>query len=290
MQEFELREAEELVRRALEEDGAFYDLTSALFIPGDWEARGEVVGKEKACLAGLEVAGLVFRFLDPRVEVEFLRRDGETVEAGERVLAVRGRARSILAGERVALNFLQRLSGVATLTRKFVEILSSLPRPPALLDTRKTTPGWRGLERYAVRVGGGTNHRWGLTGGVLLKDNHLFLLRAHGVSLAEAIRRARPHLPPGLRIQVEVSTLPEVAEALRAGAEALLLDNMPPALLREAVRLVGGRVPTEASGGVRLENLREVAETGVDYISTGAITHSARAVDMSLELRGAQGC
>lgn len=277
-------EADELIRRALEEDGAFYDLTSTLFIPEDWKARGAVVSKSRACLAGLSVAARVFWHLDPEVEVAFLRRDGDLAGPGERVLEVRGRARALLAGERVALNFLQRMSGVATLTRRFVEILETLPRPPVLLDTRKTTPGWRGLERYAVRVGGGANHRWSLSGGILLKDNHLFLLRRHGVSLAEAVRRARGLLPPGLRIQVEVKTLAEVEEALAAGAEALLLDNMSPEMLREAVRLVGGRVPTEASGGVRLENLREVAETGVDYISAGVLTHGAPAVDMSLEL------
>lgn len=277
-------EADWLIRRALEEDGAFADWTSLFFIPEEWRARGAVVCKSEACLAGLAVAARVFGHLDPEVEVEFLRRDGEWVEPGERVLEVRGRARSILAGERVALNFLQRLSGIATMTRGFVEILRSLPHPPVLLDTRKTTPGWRLLERYAVRVGGGANHRWGLSGGILLKDNHLFLLRAHGVPLAEAVRRARRMLAPGLKVQVEVRTLAEVEEALEAGAEALLLDNMLPETLREAVRLVGGRVPTEASGGVRLENLREVAETGVDYISVGVITHGARAVDMSLEL------
>ncbi|MDR7415228.1 MAG: carboxylating nicotinate-nucleotide diphosphorylase [Armatimonadota bacterium] len=274
---------ERIVTAALQEDLPWGDLTTESLFPAPLQARGEVVAKRPGILAGVPVLEAVFRRLDPEVKVTGQCPEGAEVEPGQGVAVVEGDARALLAGERVALNFLGRLSGIATLTRRYVQAVAGLPC--RIVDTRKTTPGLRVLEKYAVRVGGGANHRFGLSDGVLVKDNHLSLLRREGISLREALARIRSRAPHGVRIQVEVTELGQVEEALEAGADALLLDNMDLQTLREAVALCGGRALTEASGGITLETVRAVAETGVDLISIGALTHSAPALDLSLELR-----
>ncbi len=272
-----------VVEAALAEDLPWGDPTTDNLIPAGVRARAEAVVKAEGVIAGLPVFERVFCRLDPRVRVELYCHDGAAVRPGDVVALVEGPARSILRAERVALNFLQRLSGIATLTARYVAAVSGLPC--RIVDTRKTTPGLRFLEKYAVRMGGGANHRFGLSDGILVKDNHLALLRREGISLPTALADLRRRIPHGVRIQVEVESLAEAEAALAAGADALLFDNMPLDLLRQGVALARGRAITEASGGITLENVRAVAETGVDLISVGALTHSARALDVSLELR-----
>ncbi|MDW8155749.1 MAG: carboxylating nicotinate-nucleotide diphosphorylase [Armatimonadota bacterium] len=274
---------ERVVREALREDLPWGDITTDSLFPGPLRAHGEVVAKRAGVVAGLPLLEEVFRQLDPGVRVHPEVTDGTEVERGHVVARLEGDGRSLLAGERVALNFLCRLSGIATLTRRYVQAVSGLPC--RIVDTRKTTPGLRALEKYAVRVGGGANHRFGLSDGVLVKDNHLALLRREGVSLREAVARIRARVPHGVRIQVEVTDPEQVEEVVEAGADALLMDNMDLPSLREAVARCRGRVLTEASGGITLESVRAVAETGVDVISVGALTHSAPALDLSLEIR-----
>jgi nicotinate-nucleotide pyrophosphorylase (carboxylating) len=264
----------DVVRRALEEDLGAGDVTSMTTVDADRRAVGVFLVKAGCVLAGVDIALDTFRQLDPSIEVRLHAHDGDWCEAGEEVAEVAGPARTLLAGERTALNFLQRLSGIATRTREFVEATGGRL---AILDTRKTTPTLRALEKYAVRVGGGRNHRFGLFDAVLIKDNHVRM--AGGVG--EAVRRA---VAAGIaRIIVEVDRIDQIEPALAAGATHLLLDNMEPATLRGAVTLVGGRVPTEASGGVRLETIREIAATGVTYVSVGRLTQSAPAVDIGLD-------
>jgi len=272
-----------IVEAALAEDLPWGDLTTDNLIPAGVTARAEAVARAGGVIAGLPVFERVFVRLDPQVTVAACCRDGTPVRPGEVVAVVEGPARSLLRGERVALNFLQRLSGIATLTSQYVAAVAGLPC--RIIDTRKTTPGLRLLEKYAVRMGGGANHRFGLSDGILIKDNHLAILRREGIPLASALADLRRRIPHGVRIQVEVENLEEVREALAAGADALLFDNMSPELLREAVALARGRAITEASGGITLETVRVVAETGVDLISVGALTHSARALDISLDFR-----
>ena len=254
------------------------DLTSTLLIPEDQKGRGVILAKEEGVLAGLEVAQAVFHRVDGRIAFTPLARDGDPLLPGLEVARLEGPLRGILAGERLALNLLQRLSGIATLTRRYVEAVRGTQA--IILDTRKTTPGLRALEKYAVRVGGGRNHRFGLFDGILIKDNHI---RAVG-GVKEAVRRARSQAPHYLKVEVEVTSIEELEEALEAGAELILLDNMDLETLKEAVGRAKGRALLEASGRMSLERVREVAETGVDYISVGALTHSARALDLSLEL------
>jgi nicotinate-nucleotide pyrophosphorylase (carboxylating) len=274
---------ERVVREALREDLPWGDLTTDSLFPGPLRGQGEVVAKRAGVIAGLPLLEEVFRQLNPGVRVQPEVTDGAEVQRGQVVARLEGDVRSLLAGERVALNFLCRLSGVATLTRRYVQAVAGLPC--RIVDTRKTTPGLRALEKYAVRVGGGANHRFGLSDGVLVKDNHLALLRREGVSLREAVARIRARVPHGVRIQVEVTDPDQVEEVVAAGADALLLDNMDLHSLREAVARCRGRALTEASGGITLESVRAVAETGVDLISVGALTHSAPALDLSLEIR-----
>lgn len=271
------------MREALREDLPWGDLTTDSLFPGPLRGQGEVVAKRAGVIAGLPLLEEVFRQLNPGVRVQPEVTDGAEVQRGQVVARLEGDVRSLLAGERVALNFLCRLSGVATLTRRYVQAVAGLPC--RIVDTRKTTPGLRALEKYAVRVGGGANHRFGLSDGVLVKDNHLALLRREGVSLREAVARIRARVPHGVRIQVEVTDPDQVEEVVAAGADALLLDNMDLHSLREAVARCRGRALTEASGGITLESVRAVAETGVDLISVGALTHSAPALDLSLEIR-----
>ena len=270
------------VARALAEDIAHGDITTQSAIPLGAMATARLVFKQAGVVAGLAVVDAVFKAVDPRLVVTPRLDDGAPAPAGAVVVEVSGEARAILTGERVALNFFQRLSGIATLTARYVAAVQGLPA--RILDTRKTTPGLRALEKYAVRLGGGVNHRFGLYDGVMLKDNHLALLAAHGVDTAAAIRRTRAAVGPMVRIEVEVETVEEAGRAAAAGADLILLDNMPPDLLRAAVAAVAGRSKLEASGGITLDTIRAVAETGVDYISVGALTHSAPALDISLDL------
>jgi nicotinate-nucleotide pyrophosphorylase (carboxylating) len=270
------QEIDRIIRQALREDIGMGDLTTMATVEPGTVARAELVAKEDFVLAGLAVARQVFKTLDPAIAFEMLTADGHPVRRGEVIAWLKGDAALLLQGERVALNLLQRLSGIATMTARYVaEVQGTGAR---LLDTRKTTPGLRLLEKYAVRMGGGRNHRFSLADGVLIKENHI----AAAGSLTAAVQRARERVPHTLRIEVETRDLREVAEALAAGADIILLDNMDNETLRQAVQLVAGRAQTEASGGVNLETVRAIAETGVDFISVGALTHSVRATDISM--------
>ena len=273
---------QDVVVRALREDVGHGDLTTLALIPAEAQGAARFVLREPGVLAGLPVLAAVFAAVDPRLELEPRAGEGQRLEAGATLAEVRGPVRGILTGERVALNLLQRLCGVATLTARYAEAVRGTRA--RILDTRKTTPGLRALEKYAVRVGGGVNHRFGLFDGVMIKDNHLAQLARQGVGTAEAVRRARAAVGPMVRVEVEVESVAAAVQAAEAGADVIMLDNMPPALLREAVAAVGGRSLLEASGGITLETIRAVAETGVDVISVGALTHSARALDIGLDM------
>jgi nicotinate-nucleotide pyrophosphorylase (carboxylating) len=271
-------ELQRLARAAVAEDLGTGDLTSDGMFGADVRCQATLLLKEPGVLAGLPAAEAVFAAVSPETRLEPRASDGDRIEDVPAPVAdVEGPVRAVLAGERVALNLLGRLSGIATLTRRYVDAVEGTNA--VVLDTRKTTPGLRALERYAVRCGGGTNHRLGLWDAVLVKDNHLRL--AGGIRPAvERLRATDPDLP----IELEVESLAEVREALDAGVDRLLFDNMPVPLLRDAVALVAGRVPTEASGGVSLETVRAIAETGVDFVSVGALTHAARSLDVSMEV------
>jgi nicotinate-nucleotide pyrophosphorylase (carboxylating) len=272
----------EAVARALVEDLGWGDVTTDALVPAEQPGRATLVAKAQGVLCGLDAFAETFRQVDPNVRLEARLADGGRLVPGAEVALLVGSAASILKGERVALNLVQRLSGIATLTRRFADAVAGTAA--VIVDTRKTTPGLRALEKYAVRVGGGQNHRMNLSDGVLIKDNHLAAVRNLGDGVAEAVRRARAAAPHTIRVEVEVTTLAEVDEALDGGPDIILLDNMPPALMAEAVRRIAGRALTEASGGIRLETVRAVAEAGVDLISVGALTHSAPSLDLSLEL------
>lgn len=275
-------EYSELVRLALEEDVGAGDVTAEFFVPAGAEARAVMVAREPAAVAGTEVAAAVFAAVDPDLAIEVTAPDGTLVEAGDAIMVVSGRTRSILTAERTALNFLQRLSGVATAAKTYVDAVEGLPAK--ILDTRKTTPGWRRLEKAAVKAGGGENHRMGLYDMVMVKDNHL-LAEDRAAALQEAIDAARVARPE-IRIELEADTLDQVEAFLGLrGVDVILLDNMSNEALRAAVEKAGGKVALEASGGVTLETVRAIAETGVNFVSVGAITHSAPSVDISLELR-----
>jgi nicotinate-nucleotide pyrophosphorylase (carboxylating) len=270
---------------ALEEDlGSAGDLTSLAVLPPDLSGHAAVVARSPGVLAGLPAARQTFAIVDPTLSFEELVPDGSRLRRGDRVAVVRGPMRSLLTGERVALNFLQRLSGVASLARRYADAVAGLPC--VLLDTRKTTPAWRALEKYAVRMGGGTNHRLGLWDGVLIKDNHLAALGPRADAVAEAVRRARERYGSSVPLEVEVDTLEQLDVALAAGPDVVLLDNMSNDQMREAVRRRNAAAPgvlLEASGGVNLDTVRGIAETGVDRISVGALTHSAPALDLGLD-------
>ncbi len=275
---FPLFTLREQIRRWLAEDLGHRDITTSLVVDPGACGTAEIVARQDGLLCGLPVVRMVFEELDPTLHLEPGVAEGARIEPGQTVARLAGQLGCILSGERLALNLLQRLSGIATATRAFVEAVAGTG--VAILDTRKTTPGLRALEKYAVRVGGGRNHRFGLFDGILIKDNHV---RAAG-GVAQAVRRARARAPHSLAIEVEVTTLEELEEALAAGADWILLDNMDLEIMREAVRRAAGRAKLEASGGVTLERVRAIAETGVDAVSVGALTHSARALDLSLEI------
>lgn len=276
-----IAEVRRAVATALAEDLGSGDITTDNLVPAETMARAEVVYRSGGVVCGTDILAEVFRSIDPTVEVQRLARDGEHVGPGAVVAVVRGPARSILKGERVALNFVQRMAATATATARHVKAVEGLP--VHVIDTRKTTPGLRLLERYAVRVGGGRNHRFNLSDGVLVKDNHLVALRNQGIGTVQALRMLRDRVPHTVRVQVEVDRLDQIPEMLEAEVDAILFDNMTPEQVREAVRMVGGRAVTEVSGGVRLETIRAYAEAGVDVISSGALTHSTPVLDVGID-------
>lgn len=269
-------EVERIVRTALQEDIGLGDVTAAVTVPKDAVSRAELVAKEDFVLAGLDVAAAVFHQLDPQIRFEKIFVDGQHVKKGEVLAWLKGPAQQLLQGERVALNLLQRMSGIATLTARYVEQVAGTGA--VIVDTRKTAPGLRALDKYAVRAGGGRNHRIGLFDGVLIKENHI----AAAGGIAAAIASARAQLPHTLKIEVETCTMADVQEALDAGADIIMLDNMSNAEMSRAVALIDGRALVEASGGVSLERVAEIAATGVNIISVGALTHSVNAADISM--------
>jgi nicotinate-nucleotide pyrophosphorylase (carboxylating) len=269
---------ERLIRDSLDEDIGAGDLATMATISAESQGTGFFRAKKEGVVAGLVLLERIFYFIDPKVNVSLLTRDGTQVAQGTVVAEAQGPVRALLLAERTALNFLQRLSGTATLTRQYVEAVKDFPCK--VLDTRKTTPGLRTLEKYAVRMGGGTNHRIGLYDAALVKDNHI---EATG-SIAEAVKAVRLHAPFMAKIEVEAGNLRQVQEAIDAGADVIMLDNMSVAQMAEAVRLVDKRAWVEASGGITLNTIRQIAETGVDFISAGALTHSAPVVDFNMKI------
>jgi nicotinate-nucleotide pyrophosphorylase (carboxylating) len=281
VQPLDTEEIRRVVKLALAEDVGTGDVTTLSTVPETARVTAVMQAREALVTAGLPIAEAAFRELSPNIQIESLAKDGHRAKAGENLLRISGEARAILTAERVALNFVQRLSGVATLTAQFVDAIKGTHAQ--ILDTRKTTPGWRKLEKYAVACGGGTNHRFGLFDMVLIKDNHLAALRdAQPSAVAAAVKQAREKYPQ-LKVEVEADTLEQVEQGVAAGADFVLLDNMTLVQLRLAVQKCKGRSKTEASGGVNLSTVRSIAETGVDFISVGAITHSARGVDIGLD-------
>jgi nicotinate-nucleotide pyrophosphorylase (carboxylating) len=272
------KETKALVAAALEEDDTKHDITTAATVLSDRRARCRIVARKKGVIAGLPLAAEAFTQLDKAVTIRIEHDDGARVRPDTSVMFLSGHARGLLSAERVALNFLQRLSGIATLTAQYVEAIKGTGAH--ILDTRKTTPGFRRLEKYAVRAGGGLNHRMNLSSNVLIKDNHL--AAAEG-DIGIAVKRARDVAPAGMKVEVECDTLDQVKRAIDAGADVILLDNMSLLEMREAVKQVEGGAVVEASGGVTLETVRPIAETGVNWISVGALTHSAPALDLALD-------
>lgn len=267
-----------LIEQALLEDIHTGDITTQAVVPGKRQASARLIAKEPLVLAGIHVAEMVFRKLDPLMKFTVRIPEGTTAGTGDVLAAIEGNAADLLMAERVALNLLQRMCGIATLTSRYVEAVSGTKA--RIVDTRKTTPGLREIEKYAVRVGGGINHRSGLYDGVLIKENHI----AAAGGIGEAVRRARAYIPHTLKIEIETETPEQVGEALTAGADIIMLDNMDCDTMRNCVSLIAGRALVEASGGVNLDTVRAIAETGVDIISIGALTHSPRAMDISMLL------
>lgn len=275
---------EEIVGRALSEDHASEDVTTDALIPVDQHGIARLTSEAPGILAGINIAFKVFHKINPTLKIDSRIEDGSRMQSGDVIAIIEGEIAGILKAERVALNFLQRLSGIATETNRYVEAVKGLP-VVYILDTRKTTPGLRMLEKYAVKIGGGKNHRMNLTDGILIKDNHLAALRYRGLNLQAIVMKARKNANPRLQIEVEVSTPQEALQAVEAGAEIIMLDNMCLEDMRLAVTLVHGRASIEASGGITLDKVRAVAETGVNYISIGALTHSVKSLDISLDVR-----
>jgi nicotinate-nucleotide pyrophosphorylase (carboxylating) len=278
----DLNLAQRVVRDALVEDGAFQDVTTLSTVPPHQQGRGVFLSKADGVLAGLPLVEAAFAALDPSIRVEAVVQDGERLQHGLKIAYVEGPLAGILSAERIALNFLQRLSGTATLTRQLVDAVAGLH--VRIVDTRKTTPGLRALERYAVQVGGGHNHRFNLSDGVLIKDNHLAAGKARGMTLTQVVASSRTAVPHTHRIEVEVTSYELAQEAVENGADVILLDNMTPPEMARCVEMIAGRALTEASGGVTLAKIRAIAESGVDIISSGALTHSAPALDISLDI------
>lgn len=273
---------DEIVVRALEEDLGHGDITTDTLIPDALRGKAVLLVKTGGVVAGLEVAARVFHKVDSSIEFKILIPDGTKIKPGDILAIISGRVASIIKGERTALNFLQHLSGIASQTSQYINRIQGTK--VYITDTRKTTPGIRFLEKYAVRMGGGRNHRLHLGDGVLIKDNHLLALRHMGMNLKDIVRKARHNVQRDLPIEVEVTSVEEAREAAESGADIVMLDNMKPDDMRRAVSFLNGKVKIEASGGVNLENIRAVAETGITYVSIGALTHSSPAMDISLEL------
>jgi nicotinate-nucleotide pyrophosphorylase (carboxylating) len=273
---------DKIVFIALAEDVGKGDITSEILIPADLQGRAYMLVKENGVIAGTQVVERVFHQIDPTLEVDIQIKDGTVVKNGDVPMIVSGNVRSMLKAERVALNFFQRLSGIASTTAEYVAKTHDLFVDIA--DTRKTTPVLRALEKYAVRMGGGRNHRMDLYDAILIKDNHFAALRALGMNFKEIVTKAKHNAPPGVIVEAEATTLQEALDAVEAGADIVMLDNMSMMEMTRAVELIAGRAEVEASGGVNLKNVRSVAETGVDFVSVGALTHSYRAMDISLEL------
>jgi len=271
-----------IVQAALEEDIGFGDLTSNALLSQSMSAQGQIVAKEAMVVAGLAVALEVFHQIDDSLTVKFHHLDGDWIKANTQLLTITGNSQSLLQAERVALNFIQRLSGISTLTRQFCRAVQG--HSVKIADTRKTTPGLRGLEKWAVRLGGGYNHRFSLNDGILIKDNHLMLLAANNISLSQACRLAKHQAPHGLRVSVEVESLSQVRQALQGKADIILLDNMTPSKIRQAVKIIKGQALVEVSGGITLQNIQDIAKTGIDILSIGALTHSAPAMDLSMDI------
>ena len=272
----------DIVRQALAEDLTFGDITTSALFPKPCPARAAMVARHQMVAAGIVVAREVFLAVDPALKIHCLIRDGQPVGRSTALMEAEGDGRSLLMAERVALNFLQHLSGIATLTRRFCLAVRGFPA--RILDTRKTTPGLRMLEKWAVRLGGGHNHRFTLGDGLLIKDNHLALLEAGGIDLQDACRRARASGPHGLKVIVEAQTLADVKLAINGKADVILLDNMAPSLVRKAAELIKGQALIEVSGGITLANARDMAQAGADFLSIGALTHSAPAADLSMDV------
>ncbi len=266
-----------LIETALKEDMPQGDITSENIIPADSESEAIILAKEEGVLAGIDVARRVFSKIDPSVVFKKNLNDGQKFRKGLTLATIQGRSVSILKGERIALNFLQRMSGIATITQKFVRLLQGTETK--ILDTRKTTPGLRSLEKYAVRMGGGVNHRFNLSEMVLIKDNHLRIVG----SISQAVKSAKERMKPGVRVEVEATSIEEVQEAVQSGADMIMLDNMPKEAMKEVVKRVKGKVPLEVSGKVSLRRVKEIASLGVDFISVGSLTHSYKSVDISIE-------
>lgn len=281
--ELDRQAIERVVRAALEEDAPWGDLTSQSLLPSDAQVQAMLVAREEGVLSGEAVFTAAMRLTSEHTQIQFVVHDGGRFAAGTLLATVHGPARDVLQAERVALNLIQRMSGIATLTARYVEAVAATK--VHIVDTRKTTPGLRVLERYAVRCGGGRNHRFSLSDAVMVKDNHLAVLTRDGkIELAQALRSARERLPHTTHFEVEVDRLDQIEAVLSAGVDTIMLDNFTTDQLRQGVRQVAGRALVEASGGVSLERVREIAETGVDLISVGALTHSVRALDLGLDL------
>ncbi len=268
----------ELIELAIKEDLMFGDITTQSVVPENHVSEAYITAKQEGIIAGLPLAEHIFKRFDPQIRFKQLVSDGQKVSAGQHIAIAEGKTQAILKAERTVLNFLQRLSGIATATHKLVSLVGDLP--VRIVDTRKTIPGHRLLDKYAVRAGGGHNHRMGLFDAVLIKDNHI---EAAG-SITKAVKAARENLPHTVKIEVETETLEQVQEALDAGADIIMLDNMDTGTMRKAVQMIGGRAIVEASGGINEQTVRQVAETGVDVISVGSLTHSVKALDISLNI------
>lgn len=276
------KQLDAIIDTALKEDTGYGDVTSAVLLPPDLTSRASLTVKEKGVLAGINVAQRVFQRVDPSIKVDVLIKDGTAIKPGDITATVIGRVAGILKAERTALNFLQRLSGIASLTAQYAAEVKGTSAK--IYDTRKTTPGLRLLEKYAVRMGGGQNHRLHLGDAIIIKDNHIAALRAMGMGLKDIVTKARQNAPAGITIEIEVTSVGEAVEAMKAGADIIMLDNMDVKQMRQVVNEVGGKAKLEASGRITLDNVRQVAMTGVDMISIGALTHSYKALDISLEM------
>ncbi len=275
-------QVDKIIELALDEDLSHGDVTTEALIPAELQGKASLLAKAKGVVAGVEIASRVFSRVDPSLKVKVLIKDGTEVKPGDTVATVSGRVASILKAERLVLNFLQRLSGIASQTSQYVAETRGLPA--IITDTRKTTPGLRSLEKYAVRAGGGQNHRFHLGDAILIKDNHIAAMRTLGLSLKEIVAKAKQNARRGLTVEVEVNTLEEALDAAEAGADIIMLDNMSPDEMRQAVGQLPSHIKTEASGGITLANVRAAAMSGVNIISIGALTHSSKALDISLEL------